>query len=153
MNADTPLAQVMTTRLLTVRECDSMEMVHRIFQKHDIHHVPVENEKGELAGIVSRSDFLKISFGMSLFNNPERDNYNTALYKSMLVRDVMTKMVVALSPRDTVRVAANIFRENLFHAIPITEKERIVGIVTTYDLLNFAFRNEPKVSFVESLPV
>lgn len=142
MNLQTPLSELMTTQMQTVEEYDTMEAVARIFEQHDVHHVPVRSGKGDLLGIVSKSDFLKISFGMSLFGNPEKDTYNKALYKTTLVRDVMTRIVVTLEPDDTVETAAKIFQENLFHAIPIVSGKRLLGIVTTYDLLNFAFRKQ-----------
>ena len=142
MKSRTPLSELMTADLYTVDEYDTMEAVARIFSRHEIHHVPVINEKKELAGIISKSDFLKISLGMSLFSEPEENEYNSALYNTTLVRDVMSKIVVCLEPKDTAEVAARIFMENLFHALPICENGKLVGIVTTYDLINFAFKKE-----------
>jgi CBS domain-containing protein len=151
MNLNAPLSHVMTTRLLKVRELDVVEAVCRIFEKNEIHHVPVENADEKLVGIISKSDFLKISYGLSLFNNPDRECYNITLYKTILVKDIMTSKVVTLRSNDTVHLAAQIFRENLFHAIPIVEGEKLVGIVTTYDLLNFAFKPEsPKATEMEA---
>ena len=55
----------------------------------------------------------------------------------------MTSQVARLSPKDSLQTAADYFRENLFHAIPIVdENDRLVGILTTYDLINYAFREE-----------
>lgn len=145
MKNQTPLSKIMVKDLFTVEEFDTMEAVAKVFSKHEIHHIPVVNAKKELVGIISKSDFLKISLGMSLFSDNEENQYNQALYKTTLVRDVMSKIVVSLGPEDTVEVAAKIFKENLFHALPITEKGKLVGIVTTYDLINFAFKSEYQV--------
>ncbi len=42
---------------------------------------------------------------------------------------------------DCIEVALGLFRENLFHAIPIVDQEnRVVGILTTLDMLNHAYR-------------
>ncbi|MEZ4980721.1 MAG: CBS domain-containing protein [Saprospiraceae bacterium] len=51
----------------------------------------------------------------------------------------MTK-IVNLRPEDPASFAARIFGENLFHALPIVESGKLVGIVTTFDLLKMAFR-------------
>lgn len=140
MNKQTELSKVMTTKLKKVREYETIESVAHLFDKYDFHHIPVENEEGKMVGIISKTDFMNLSYGMSLFNNPQKEIYNRALYKTTLVKDVMTKIVVSLRPEDSVELAARIFRENLFHAIPIVDDEKVVGMVTTFDLLKFAFK-------------
>ena len=44
-----------------------------------------------------------------------------------------------LEPDDTIGLAADIFLANKFHALPVVEDERLVGIVTTHDLLKYSF--------------
>ncbi|MEZ4950899.1 MAG: CBS domain-containing protein [Saprospiraceae bacterium] len=140
MNKQTPLREIMTTKVQKVQELDTLERVAYLFEKYDFHHIPVEDEEANLVGIVSRADFNTLSYGLSLFGNPDKEIYNQALYKTTLVRDVMTKIVVNLRPEDPASFAARIFGENLFHALPIVESGKLVGIVTTFDLLKMAFR-------------
>lgn len=132
--------QIMTTEVVTVRSDDTMEMVHRIFHTSDIHHLPVVNEDGKVVGIVSKSDYYSISNAFPLFRPDLRDAANERLFKSLLVEDVMTRQVATLSPDDAITVAAGFFKENIFHAIPIVDKQgKLVGILTTFDLLNYFF--------------
>ncbi len=134
------LAEVMTSNVISVSPHDTMDMVGEIFRSNNIHHVPVIDKNGEVVGILSRSDYDKLSHGFTLFKLQKSQEYNNAIMRSLLVEEVMTRQVATLAPEDTVLVAAAFFRENLFHAIPIVEKgKKLVGIVTTYDLLNFAF--------------
>jgi CBS domain-containing protein len=59
------------------------------------------------------------------------------------VGEIMEKKVAQLNPNDSALVAIGIFRENLFHALPIVNESNVlVGILTTYDLLTYAY-NEP----------
>ncbi|MCB0617165.1 MAG: CBS domain-containing protein [Saprospiraceae bacterium] len=141
MDAKTTLSEIMTTDLIIVKPTDKVKAVADAFRKNDIHHLPVVDEGGQLVGIISKTDFLKISYGWSMFRHAKREEYDNALYESLLVRDVMTKEVAKLSPDDAISVAVGIFKENLFHAIPIVEKGLLVGIITTYDLLNYAFQD------------
>ena len=53
----------------------------------------------------------------------------------------MTKYPVSLDMEDTVGLAADIFMANKFHALPVVENNQLVGIVTTHDILLFAFQN------------
>jgi CBS domain-containing protein len=56
--------------------------------------------------------------------------------KKVLVRDVMTKKVVSISPDMSIFEAAKIISEHNFDGLPVTDKEnRIIGILTEYDLI------------------
>jgi acetoin utilization protein AcuB len=48
----------------------------------------------------------------------------------------MTKGLAVLESNDRIGVAIEIFKENLFHAIPIVDDEELKGIVTTFDLID-----------------
>lgn len=135
----TRISAIMTPNVIVVQPEDTMDVVQDIFRKHNIHHLPVV-ENGEVVGIVSHSDYLKLLHGFTLFRTRKSDEYNDAILRSLLVREVMTKQVVTLGPDDTLELAAGFFRENLFHALPVVDDENmLIGIITTYDLLNHAY--------------
>jgi CBS domain-containing membrane protein len=142
VNSSIPISELMTTDLIIVRPHDTMAQVAEAFRKNDIHHLPVVNQEGELKGILSKSDFLRISHGWTMFRNNQKAEFDEALYQTLLVKDVMTKDVAKLAPSDALSVAAGIFRENLFHCIPVIDKGVLVGMITTYDLLKYAFEEE-----------
>ena len=82
----------------------------------------------------------------TLFNNKNSEAMNQAIMRSLLVKDVMTRQVATISPNDTVEFAAGIFRENLFHALPVADSQKnFLGIITPYDLLNYAYADAPPV--------
>lgn len=148
MNAYTPLKDIMTTKVISLTTNDNLLLVNDLFRKHNIHHLPVVDANGKVVGMVSKSDFYKLQDTFSFFNQEAAARLNTALFRSLLVGEVMTQQVATLETEDTVLTAASYFRENLFHAIPIVNPiKQLVGIVTTYDLLNFAFK---EAVFVES---
>ena len=64
-----------------------------------------------------------------------REEYNNALYRSLRAVEIMTKDVITISAREDVNVAIKIFKENRLHALPVTENEAIVGIITPYDIM------------------
>jgi CBS domain-containing protein len=137
---DIKLSQIMTTNVKTVHPDDTMEAVQNIFEHNTFHHVPVVKD-GNAVGIISRSDYDKLCHSFTLFNHKSSERYNDGLMKSLLVIEVMSTQLATLNEDDTILTAAAFFRENLFHAIPIVNSEKVfVGIVTTYDLLNYAFK-------------
>ena len=142
-NRTTTVGQIMSTPVITVGPDDTMKRVQDIFRMNNIHHIPVVLD-GKVAGIVSKSDYLRLLHGFTLFKTEKSAEYNDAIMRSLLVGEVMTKQVATLSPEDTVEMAAGFFRQNLFHALPVVSKGLLVGIVTTFDLITYAF-SEPVV--------
>ncbi|MBI5914721.1 MAG: CBS domain-containing protein [Bacteroidetes bacterium] len=141
IDTTTTIAQIMIREVFFAKPDDTMQRVDDIFRTNNIHHIPVIDADSRVVGIVSKSDYLKILHGFTLFKTEKSEEYNKAILRSLLVGEVMTKQVATLQPEDTVEIAAGYFRENLFHAIPVVDQQKkLVGIVTTFDMLNFAFR-------------
>lgn len=140
MDKNITVGQIMTTPVITVTPEATMDKVQDIFRKNNIHHVPVVKE-GSVVGMVSKSDYFRLLHGFTLFKTQKSEEYNDAILRSLLVGEVMTRQIAVLNPEDSLELAAGFFRENLFHALPIVDKEqnKLVGIVTTYDLLAYAF--------------
>jgi CBS domain-containing protein len=135
----TLVKEIMTRELITVLDDQLVTDVANIFEKEEIHHIPVVDTGLNLLGIISKSDFLKISHGINLFRNRAHQNQNKALYKSLLTSEIMTRKIAFLKPDDPVSLAVGIFRENLFHALPVVEGKKLVGIVTPLDIINMCF--------------
>lgn len=135
------VSQLMTTEVIFVRPDDPMTKVDEIFRSNNIHHLPVLDSEGVVVGIVSKTDYYKVLHGFTLFRTERSEEFNKAILRSLLVSEVMTKQVAKLHPDDTVMVAAGYFRENLFHALPVVDEEgKLVGILSSFDLLNYAYR-------------
>ncbi len=129
------LADIMTNNPMTVRKDQTAFEVAEIFFKSDFHHLPVVSKKGKVVGMVSRSDLDQHSLGVSLFVNKQRQEYNDALFQTMLVEYFMTKTLYVLDPADKIEDAYTLFNEHQFRAIPVVKEEELVGIVTPIDLV------------------
>lgn len=55
---------VMTSPLITVSANMSMAECARLMRKHNIHHLPVADEHGNLVGMISATDFLVVAEAM-----------------------------------------------------------------------------------------
>jgi len=133
MNILNPISSIMTSELLTVNPEDKLKVVKKIFDENKIHHLPVVKEK-KLVGIISSTDIVSFLHGLktSQIDNPVND----ILLKNHTVETIMTTGVAKLSSTDKINVALEVFKENLFHAIPVVDDNELVGIVTTYDIIN-----------------
>ncbi|MCB9282872.1 MAG: CBS domain-containing protein [Lewinellaceae bacterium] len=141
MDLATPVSVIMTTDLIIVRPSDPLKVAADAFRKNNIHHLPVVDEKGALVGMFSKSDYHRVGSAWKAFQKRKGEIVEDEFYnEKVVIGEVMTKDVVRLTANDTISVAMGIFKENLFHSIPIVEKNILVGLVTTYDLLKFAFQ-------------
>lgn len=134
----TTVAQIMSTPVITVGPNNTMSDVQDIFRKNNIHHIPVVNED-KVVGIISKSDYYRLLHGFTLFKTHKSEQYNDAIMRSLLAEEAMTRQVATLDPDDSLEMAVGFFRENLFHALPVVDKDKLVGIVTTFDLLTHAY--------------
>jgi CBS domain-containing protein len=122
-----------------------MSKARELFEAHLFHHLPVV-EDDQVVGIISKSDYAKLLHGFTLFQTRSSETYNEAVFRSILVGEVMSSPVITLNPDDTLELAARIFRENLFHALPVVDKKsHLLGMLTPYDLLEYVFSDPPEL--------
>ncbi len=140
------ISTIMSTNIITIRPTSLLREIHEIFTSHRIHHIPVTDEEQKLLGIVSYSDYAKALDSFTALGSSKIEVHNQKNFDALMAKDIMSKNPIVLSPKDKIGTAAGIFKENLFHAIPITENEKLVGLITTFDLLTYAFR---RPAFVE----
>jgi CBS domain-containing protein len=56
--AETRVRDIMNSPLITVNKDASLKECSLLMKQHHIHHLPVVDEKGELVGMISATDFL-----------------------------------------------------------------------------------------------
>jgi acetoin utilization protein AcuB len=133
MNDLSPVKDIMTSDLITVNPGSSISDVEDIFSKNRIHHIPVTEGK-KLVGIISKSDYLFFKRGYN--DLAIEDAYDEKRTNRETASSIMTKGLAVLESNDRIGVAIEIFKENLFHAIPIVDDEELKGIITTFDLID-----------------
>ena len=132
MNVLAPVKSIMTKDLITVNPKDKLIVIKEIFDTHNIHHIPVVRYK-TIVGLISKSDFLHFTRG---FHRSEEDQFvNDARLRAYNAEDLMTEGLAKLEEEDRINVALEIFLANRFHAIPVVKENELVGILTTYDVI------------------
>jgi CBS domain-containing protein len=118
-----------------------MTQVATIFESRSIHHLPVIDKEGFIQGMISKSDYYKLLDHFTLFGKQSAKLANKKFLGSLLTKEIMSVDIITITPDDTLLTAANIFCENLFHALPVVENGKLVGILSPIDLVNYAFRD------------
>jgi len=112
------LRDIMHTRVETISPRESAAVAFERMRRARIRHLVVQDGK-KVVGVLSDRDLA----GMGSLRQVET------------VKDVMSSPAVSCSPDLTVRQAANLLRGRTMGCLPILEDGKIVGIVTTTDLL------------------
>lgn len=134
MKRNDPISHLMSRNVITAHHGDPISKLRALFREHGVHHIPIVNAN-EIVGIISWSDILRVSFG-DAFKTDERA-VDATLDHTLSLEQVMQKNPVTLAETSTVREAAEILAGGTFHAIPIVSGTRLVGIVTTTDLIKY----------------
>jgi len=129
-----PISHLMSRNMITAHHGDPLSKVRALVREHGVHHIPVVNGD-QLVGIISWSDILRVSFG-DAFQTDER-TVDATLDHTLTLEQVMQKKPVTLPETSTVREAAEILAGGSFHSIPIVSGTKLVGIVTSTDLIKY----------------
>ena len=121
------LRDVMSVEVITVGADDPASIARATMRQHRIRH-PVVMEDGRLVGIVSERDLGGAEDGIN--TRPLRSRFDG-------------RRSVSASPATTLRQAANLMRGRTVGCLLVVEDGRVVGIVTTTDLLDQLGRGRP----------
>ena len=134
MKKNEPLTKVMSTGLQTIHDGEPVSKLRKMFESGGIHHVPVVSGEN-LIGIVSVNDFARISFGE--YGNQSTTSLDQTLDHLYKVHDVMVTDCVTIEKSGTIREAARLLGSHSFHALPVVDGNKLVGIVTSTDLIRY----------------
>lgn len=127
------IAEVMTRNPHTIRRDKRMQVVNTIMEMGNFRHVPVVDEHGALVGIVSQVNVLAVS--ASILDPATPLVQRNQLLAGIPVEKVMTADVIAVDPETSVKAAARCMREHRINCLPVVDRGRVVGIVTSSDML------------------
>ena len=134
MKNSVPISKIMTRKLVTLSPQDDLVTAERLFKKHHIRHIPVV-EGNTIKGMLSYTDLLRISFADAV---DEHEEYvDTIVYNMFTIPQVMVSDVVTVSSTTSIKDVARFLSKKEFHALPVVDIGKIVGIFTTTDLINY----------------
>lgn len=128
---------IMVTNLITVREDDVLEFAETLMQWNNFHHLPVENDDGEIVGIISSNDI-------------QRFKTTQSEYANMSVSDCMTDDIITVTPETALETAEKIMLANNFGSLPVVRDSRAIGMVTANDIRDLRKKQQCEHVGVES---
>ena len=124
------VGQFMVTGLFTMRPNDLVDLAASVMDWRHIRHVPVEDEQGRLAGLVTHRALLRL-----LSRGTQSQNANP-----LTVREIMKTDPVTVSSTTPTLEALELMRGNSIGCLPVVDDGRLVGIVTSFDFLDASAR-------------
>jgi CBS domain-containing protein len=121
----------MTTDLFTVQADDAIELVADLMGWERIRHVPVEDGKGHLVGLVTYRAVLR--YFAELARTPGKRGPS-----STPVSDIMRREVTTVTPDTPTLDAIALMRRYRIGCLPVVQGEQLVAILTEEDFMGIA---------------
>ena len=146
------VADVMIEDVVLVAPSTPFKRLVDLMWVNEVSALPVIDERGVLAGIVTESDLLvRAEFTPGSVNGKNRkaEIFSKLQAASPLTAaDVMTSPVVAVRPEDTLTDTARLMRTRQLRRLPVVDRAgALVGMVSQVDLLKVFFRSEETVEW------
>jgi acetoin utilization protein AcuB len=122
------ILNLMTATPVTIGSHDTLAQAKAIMDEGHFRRLPVV-DNGQLVGIVTERDIRE----------------HTGYFESTRITAAMRTALITVGPRATVEDAARLMLRHKIGGLPIVDEGKLVGIVTTSDLLK-AFLNVVEAS-------
>lgn len=140
-------ADIMSTRVITVKPDTGVRELAEILAIHNIGGVPVLDDDGRLAGVVSQSDLVaqnknpRVPSAVTLFDwviylgGLDRLEDELKKMAGTTAGDIMTREVVSVGPDATLEDVATIMSEKKVHTVPVLQDDELVGVIGKLDIV------------------
>lgn len=109
--------ELMAKKVISAEPHDTVDHVRSLMRRNRILAVPIIGSDGEPVGIITSSDLLQDLDGATP------------------VSRIMTERVYKVPAYNEVSIAARVMRQHRIHHVLVTHEQKLVGIVSSFDLL------------------
>jgi CBS domain-containing protein len=129
------VGDIMTRELVTLGRNERLLVADDVMKLGRIRHLPILDEDGKLAGIVSQRDLFHGGLLRALGYGSHARQQALEL---LVVKEAMKTEVVTTTPETSIQDAAKLMLTQKIGCLPVLEGERLVGILTESDFVRLA---------------
>lgn len=109
---------------ITLKVNDNIDKALKLMDEFDLNGMPVVDNNGVLVGMVVKADIYRFMV-------------TPGHYEDCPVDWVMSKSIILAQANEDIVVVAKRLRKNNIISMPIVENEKLVGIISIEDLLDY----------------
>lgn len=123
----------MTDHVLIIHPNTPFTEACRRFKLFNVHHLPVVDDKGQIVGMLTAIDALE-AYNTKQFNRIfiEEKSINEVIKVEAIMTDYQ---IYTIQPNETILKALELFEQHKVHALPVVEDGKLVGILTSNDII------------------
>ena len=126
----TEIRDIMEVNVVAVQRGTPILEAVQTLVTHGFTGLPVVDKKNHVVGIITEKDVLALA--LSIHNKTYDSSTTTAK-----VEDFMTTDVVTLDVNESLKQLCTNLMKHPFRRVPITEKEKLIGIVSRKDIISY----------------
>jgi len=117
----------MSSPVITAYKNDNLAHIRNLMMRHRIGKIVITDNNGNVSGIISKSDFIRIVYNRKRYIKP---------LSNIMAYEIMSYPVYAIQPGRTIKAAAQaMLRRNIGSLLVIEKSRKPVGIITKADLI------------------
>lgn len=144
------IRDIMRTDVQTIGPRETLVTLQDALLREKVGGLPVV-EYGQLVGIASRSDIVRSlkserdaamksiglppEFHLTMDDAIDLGEAVGERLERIRVENVMNRSVITVAPDHYLQQAAELMASNHFHRLPVVEKDRLVGLISSYDIV------------------
>jgi CBS domain-containing membrane protein len=125
--------EIMIGSPVTLAPNDTLDLANDVISLGRIRHIPIL-DNGKLVGLISGRDLIGAAanriFGL-------KQKSRSALLKSELIKNIMKKRVITVTPDTPIKDAAMLMANKKIGCVPVLSDGTLVGLVTTTNVLHY----------------
>ena len=134
---------LMTKDVATLDSNDELALADDVMRLGRIRHMPVVDEQsGELVGIVSQRDLFRGALVRTLGWG---ETGIRRVMKTIAVKEVMSNDAITTTEDTPIRDAANLMLDHKIGCLPVVDEGGLVGILTESDFVSWVARSAEAV--------
>ena len=114
--------KVMTKNFVSVGPDASIDEVLELLLRHKISGMPIVDADGQLKGVITELDLLKLLVNADGSNN---------------VSEYLTSEVISVTEDEPLPDVAELFMSRRIRRLPVVRDGRVLGIISRHDLIRF----------------